>query len=361
MDDLGVNLNYLREQTEGSTAAEEYKKAIAEWDTLNQTAKKTEFVQSFIAKRKNQLVREAMQYAGNMRAIKKLNKETWYYAESIRNYRELFEDAGKRERLAKKLLSGIPAYQQFARENSVLASLFAIPAAGGDPNNAASLAGLQTRAGVQDMIQQRISAGGPNGMAQVRQNLQEAQGRLSEIKDKILKGSHIGPDGDVEMPDFKPNGQRSKTFLQRIQYGFDIQFARNSNLMPSTAVLGLNIGYRLNDNGTVGAGISYKLGMGSIEHIRLSSEGAGLRSYLDWKIKGRWYVAGGYEMNYRSRFKDMDDLSIAPWQRSGLAGISRQYKAGKKMKGEVKLMYDFLYNTHIPKSAPLMMRVGYNW
>lgn len=359
MDELHTSLNYL--DKERQEAGNEYKRALSELDSLGSAARQTEWLASYIAERKKLLLREALQYAGKSPVLKKMDKEAWYYAESIRNYKDIFESAGKRERLAKRVLNEIPAYRNFVRENSLLSSLFSIPPAGGSggAGGATSLSGLQTRAGVQDMVQRRIASGGPGGMARVRQNLQEAQRRLSGIKDKLSKGGHIGSGGDVEMPGFRPDSQRPKTFLQRLQYGFDMQFANNNSLLPATSDMGLSIGYKLNDRSVMGVGASYRLGLGSIEHIRLTSEGVGLRSYLDWRIKGQWHAAGGYELNYQRRFKSIASLRGAAWQRSGLAGVSRQYKAGKKLKGEVKLLWDFLYRQHVPHSAPVVFRVGY--
>ena len=44
-----------------------------------------------------------------------------------------------------------------------------------------------------------------------QQNLQAAQGQLNQLKDKLNKlGSNGG--GDMDMPDFKPNQQKTKTF-----------------------------------------------------------------------------------------------------------------------------------------------------
>lgn len=359
LDSVSTIAAYLNTQTHAQEVSVKNLKNRA--DELSETIGQTEYLQAFISKRKKQLCQEGMQYAAGSRALKKINKESYYYVETLKNYKELFSDTKKQEEVVRKTLNQIPAFQKFMRENSMLASLFAIPQGGGAGSTAPSLAGLQTRVGVQDIIQQRIAAGGPNGAAQVQQNLMAAQSKLSDIKDKLLKGGHIGADGDVEMPDFKPNGQRTRTFSQRLEYGFDMQFSKSNSLIPSASDMGISIGYRITDRSVAGVGFSFKLGLGSIENIRLSGEGAGLRSYIDWKIKGAWYASGGYEMNYLKAFKTIAELKDKPWQRSGLVGISRQYKAGKKLKGEVKVMWDYLHNQHIPHSSAFVWRFGYSF
>jgi len=306
------------------------------------------------------LIKETGKYV-KQKLLTKISKEDYYYGEALANYKELFSDRIKTEALAKQALGEIPAFREFMKKNSMLASLFRMPGSDASGNSSASLAGLQTRASVQGLIQQRIAAGGPNAAAQIQQNLAEAQTKLSGIKDKLLKGGTIGTGGEAEMPDFKPNRQRSKTLWQRLEYGFDVQFAKTNGYLPSTTDIAASIGYRLNDKSVIGAGLSYKLGLGSIEHIRLSSEGVGFRSYFDWKIKGSIYATGGYEMNYRSAFKSIAELKDAAWQYSALIGISRQYKVSKKLKGEVKVLYDFMAERHVPLSQPMILRVGYNF
>jgi len=171
----------------------------------------------------------------------------------------------------------------------------------------------------------------------------------------------LGGSGDPELPNFKPNSQKTKPFLKRLEYGFNVQFAKSSSLLPSTANLALTLGYKLNDKKSFGIGAGYVLGMGSIKHISFSSQGLSLRSYLDWKIKKQFYASGGYEANYNSAFKNIEQLkNYNAWQRSFLAGISKKYKIGKK-NGEIKILYDFFAQRHLPVSSPVLFRTGYSF
>src|SRR5690349_10768810 len=63
---------------------------------------------------------------------------------------------------------GLPGWNtNFMKQNSELASLFRLPDNYGTPK---SLAGLQTRAQVQQQIQSQIASGGPNAQQMVQQN-----------------------------------------------------------------------------------------------------------------------------------------------------------------------------------------------
>lgn len=359
LDTLKTSLKYMKDVKENGVTNTALEKADKEIPELEQSMSQASFTKEFIKQRKDLLVKEAGKYL-EKKLIAKISKENYYYGQALDNYQEILSDKTKVEALVKRSLNEIPAFKEFMRKNSMLASLFSIP--GNDPGGTSTinLTGLQTRTSVQNMIQQRIAAGGPGAASQMRQNLSEAQSKLTELKDKLLKGGTLGSGGDVEMPAFKPNEQKSKTLWQRLEYGFDVQFAKSNGYLPSSTDIAITLGYKLNDRSVIGTGVSYKLGLGSIDYIRFSSEGVGVRSFLDWKIKGSIYASGGYEMNYNSSFKRIGELKqYDAWQRSALIGVSKKYKVGKKMKGEVKILYDFLAREHVPVRSPLVFRVGY--
>jgi hypothetical protein len=321
-------------------------------------------INEFIAQRKQQMKDALSKYTKLPASLRsqyaKINKTSYYYSAQVNEYKDMLKDPKKIEEKALAALNKMPFFQKFMKQNSQLASLFGLPENYGTP---ASLASLQTRASVQSMIQQRIAAGGPNAMAQVQQNLQNAQAQLSQLKDKLLKSSGLqGISGDVDMPNFKPNTQKTKPFLKRLEYGLNVQFGKNNSLMPSTSDVAGTIGYKINDKSEAGIGISYKVGLGSLQHIQISSQGIGLRSYFDWKIKKQFYATGGYEMNYNSAFKNIEQLKdYDVWQRSALVGISKKYQVSNKLKGNLQLLYDFMARDHVPVSQPFLFRIGYNF
>jgi len=249
-------------------------------------------------------------------------------------------------------------------KNSMLASLFRMPGDPTDPAYLASLAGLQTRVQVNNLLQQQIQNGGPNARQAFQQNLNAAQSQMGELKSKI--GNLGGESSDDIMPDgFKKNEQKSKSFLKRLEYGTNIQTQKSSSFFPTTSDIGLSLGYKLNDKSLIGIGASYKIGLGrGWQHIQFSSEGLGLRSYIDWKLKGNLWITGGYEMNYKSSFSSVDQLKeLSAWQRSGLLGLSKSVPIKTKFfkKTKMQLLWDFLSYEQIPRTQPLIIRVGYNF
>jgi len=293
--------------------------------------------------------------------LKKLNKEAYYYAQQINEYKEILKDSRKAERKALELLSKSNAWKDFMRKNSQLASLFRLPGNPDDPTSQASLAGLQTRVQVTQLIQNQLTAGGPAAREQFQQNVQAAQAQLNQLKDKVLKFG--GGSSDRVIPDFKPNNQKTKSFLQRLEFGTNIQSTKANSIFPVTSDIGLSVGYKVNDHSIIGIGSSLKMGWGrDIRHIRISSQGVGLRSFLDYKIKGSFWFSGGFEMNYRSEIREIALLKdYSAWQQSGLLGLSKVVSLKTKMfrKTKLQLLWDFLSYQQIPRTQAVLFRVVY--
>jgi hypothetical protein len=372
LDSLSTSLDFLQ-QSEILSQVKEVKEklsdAISKVDALKVQLQKAETIKAFLKERK-ELLKQSLEKFGLVKELKQLNKQAYYYAQQLKEYKEILNDPKKIERKTLELLSKTKLWKEFFRKNSMLASLFRLP--GGDPDdpaNMASLAGLQTRAQVNNLIQTQITAGGPNAQAQLQQNLQAAQSQLNQLKNKVLQmgggNSDADPDSYREPEGFKPNNQKTKTFMQRLEYGANIQSQKATNFFPVTSDIGLSLGYKLNDKSVIGIGASYKLGWGrGWNNIRLSSQGLGLRSYVDIKLKGSFWISGGYEQNYRTAFTDFDQLrNRSGWQQSGLIGISKVVSVKTKLfkKTRLILLWDMLSYQQVPRTQPVVFRIGYNF
>jgi len=359
-DKLGASIKYIQQQkaltdTASAAAANLVSSKI---NRLEIEVAQTETVEQFIKQRRQQLIREATQHIRNSKYLAKISRESYYYAETLKNYKEIFSDPKKTEKAARSILDKIPAFKKFAKDNSILASIFNSPAGYG---TAQSIAGLQTRASVNSIIQARFAGAGVNASQLVSQQVQQGKSEITSLKDKLAKAGKSN--SNEELPDFKPNNQRSKTFLQRLEYNANLQFARN-NMLPSTADIGLGIGYKLNDKSSAGIGMSYKLGMGSVKHIKFTHQGVSFRTYLDWKLKNNFFLSGGFEMNHLSAFKKISELkNSSSWQQSGLIGLKKKipFKGKLAKNTQVQVLYDLMFRTHIPISQPFIFRVGYGF
>jgi hypothetical protein len=366
LDSLSTSLKFL-EQSNGllsnaGDAKAKLEKSLASVRELETKFQQAEDLRKFLKERKEYL-KQQLEKFGFAKQLKKMNKQVYYYSEQLKEYKATLHDPKKIEKKVLDLLSKTKLFKDFMRRNSMLASLFRMPGADiTDPAYQASLAGLQTRSQVNGLIQQQVASGGPNAQAQFQQNLQQAQSKLNELKSKMLK--YGNGSSDDEMPDFKPNGQKTRSFLQRLEYGTNMQTQRSNNLFPVTSDLGLSVGYKMNDKSIIGIGAAYKLGWGhNFRSIRLTQEGAGLRSFVDWKIKGSFWISGGYEMNYKTAFNSIDQLkTLNAWQQSGLLGVSKKVSLKTKFfkNTKLQLLWDFLSYRQVPRTQPIVFRVGYS-
>ncbi len=368
-DNLTTGLKYVEQQKEmlDSGVLKKVTAARKKMQELNEEEDKNAAIQQFIKERKKQLISSAFQVLGKNTYLSKMNKEVFYYAETMKNYKELFRDERKAEQTAKNILNKISAFQKFIQKNSMLAQLFGQP---GDEASAVNLTGLQTRASVQSLIQGRIAASGPGTQQLVNQNIQAAQVQLSQLKDKMLK-SLTGNDTDIPEFDFVPKMERTKNFIQRLEFGSNIQMGKSNNWMPATMDLTVTVGYRINSKSVAGIGAGGKIGLGTIDNIRFSSQGVNLRSFLDWKLKRQFFISGGFEMNYLSALNQAQQVSPLirggnwgdAWQESALIGLTKKINVKTKWFKETKvsLMVDFLSRQHVPVSSSVLFRVGYNF
>lgn len=340
----------------------DYKKTLESLKSLQTSFNQAEAIKKFIRERKA-LLKDRFERLGLTKQFRKINKEVYYYNSRINEYKNILKDSKKRERKALELLSKTKPFKDFMRKHSQLATLFRLPSDPNDPSTQANLAGLQTRAQVNSLIEQQLSLGGPSARDQLRQNLQSAQGQLRQLKERVVKSG--GSSSDDEIPDFKPNNQKSKSFLKRLEYGTNLQTQKATRFFPTTTDIALSLGYKLNDKSIIGVGASYKMGLGrGWNQMRLTHEGIGFRSFGDLKIKGGFWLSGGFEMNYRTAFTNVDQLrSFNAWQQSGLIGISKSVKVRSKVlrKTKAQLLWDFLSYKQQPLTQPILFRVGYTF
>lgn len=355
-DTVKTSLKFLQQYGKD---VEKYSASLDKLKILDNRFQQAEAVKAYVKEYKEKLntLLANTQWA---KELKRLNKSYYYYSAMLREYRDILQDPDKMTRKALQLLQQTPFFQDFMKKNSELASFFRIVDDQYDP---VSLMGLQTRMDLQGVLQQRLAAGGPNAMGALQQQIGQAQSALSKLKEQLAKSGAMA--GDDEMPDFKPNNQKTKSFWKRLEYGSTVHSTRSSAFFPVTSDIAVTMGYKLNDKSVVGIGSSFRMGWGqNIRSINITYQGLGLRSFLDWKLKGSFYVSGGYEMNYRQGFTSFQQLKeFSPWQQSGLLGASKVVSLKGKWVKKTKayLLWDFLSYQQIPRTQPIIFRIGYTF
>lgn len=369
LDSLSTSLDFLAQNNSLISQAKEIKgkldDAISSMDGVKAQLQKADNIKQFLKERKDYL-KQQLEKFGFAKQLKKLNKQVYYYSLQVNEYKEILKDPRKIEKKALAMLSKTRFFQDFMRKNSMMASLFPMPgvAAGGSGGGNNGFAGLQTRTQILSFINNMPGAA-PNGQgfSQVLQrNIQSVQGITDQFKNKI-NGMFDG--SGMEMPDFKVNNQKVKSFWKRLELGSNFQSQRAGNFFPTTTDVGLSLGYKISDKNIIGLGTSMKIGWGKdFQHINISGQGFSLRSFLDINLKKSFYASGGFEYNYQESFSAIRTLYNVPaWKKSGLIGISKivSLKNGFLKKAKLYLLYDFFSENTLPVTQPIIFRIGYNF
>jgi hypothetical protein len=338
--------------------------AASQFQALNAKMQDADIIKAYVQSRQQQISQYMAQHTVMVgvlgKSLASMQQEQYYYSQRVQQYKEMLSDPGALAQQALAMLAKLPAFQNFMTSHSQLGTLFHVP---GSYGGAQAVNGLQTKEQVAGIVQSHISAAGPAGATALQGNLQSAQSQLDGFKDKLSKyglGSANAP-----MPAFTPNTEKTKTFLRRIQFGFDFQTTHNSYYYPNLLSFGLSVGYKLGHSNVVGIGASYELGTGNgIRNIAFTSQGLGLRSFLRIKIKGSFSATAGFEYNYTTPFSSYQDLKqIQYWTRSGLIGVTKEIPTKSKVLKQttVSLLWDAMSYYQSPATQPFLFRIGYNF
>jgi hypothetical protein len=365
VDSLHVALSFLNNNPNLVNANQaKIQASLASFQQLQAKLQAADAVKQFIQSRRAQIMQTLSSYthlpSGITNVLAGYKKQAYYYADQVRAYRAMLNDPGKTAQTALALVSKAPAFSGFMKKNSFLAGLLGVPPG---YESETAVKGLQTRSQVMAMIQAKIGSSS-SGATSLQNSINSAKADIAKLQNKLSK---LGGGGGsaMDVPDFKPSDQHSKTFFNRLQYGFNLQTTQGTYYFPNYSDIGVSLGYNLGHSNSVGIGASYKLGLGTgWQHISFSSQGVGLRSWVDIHVKKSWSAVGGFEVNYLQPFSSFKDIQqLTEWTQSGLIGIEKtiSLKSTILKKTNVQLLWDFLSYSQIPQQPPVIFRVGYGF
>ena len=369
-DSIKTSLHFLQQNKDLSlNSARQQEQIAAALTKVNQLQDKIQItgqIRQLISQRKEQIRQTLSGYTHIPASLKNryqgYSHEAYYYGAQLKSYADELNNPDKLTKRALGILDQSPQYQAFLKSHSELAGLFSLPG-GGESNPAKALAGLQTRSGVQQQLQGKIAAGGPGAQEAVQQKIQFARGELKKLQDKVSQAG--GGNSSMEVPDFRPNSQRTRSLWGRLEWGVNLQSLPSNYAFPATSDLGGSLGYKLNDGNTFGIGASFKVGWGrDISHISISSNGFSLRSFWEMKIKGSLHISGGLEYNHMTPFTSLQQVRhLGDWTPSGLIGVSKTISAKSRVfkKTKLQLLWDFLSYSQPMKTQAFIFRIGYVW
>lgn len=330
LDSLKCTLKFFTEtknrRIETTEFSEKVSYTLESITQLEQSLAKVEALKFFLAERRS-LLKQRLENLNQKLNLVKIDKHLYYYSVQVEGFKNILSDPKHIEKKVIEILKNDERFKKFIKENSFLASVFGVPDLS-NPISTQTVYNLQSRVAIDQFITQRT---GNTQFFQQVTSVNPSNVSLSDVKVSLNKKSG---EVDTDFQKFKPNNQKTKSFLKRLEYSTNFQVQKAKYNFPITSDFGLSIGYKLNDNFSIGVGGSYKVGWGTAwDDISITHQGLGLRSYFEHNLKGSISIVGGYEQNYRSLFNSYNALKdYDAWQKSGLLGVAKKYKLSKKSK-----------------------------
>lgn len=369
VDSLKTSLGFLQQhpQMAGSSGEIQMKLqgSVSQFQQLQAKMQDAEAAKHFLQQRQAQMQQFLQHFSGLhsgvTNAFTGYKKQAYYYSRQLQSYKDELNDPDKLLKAGLQALNRLPAFTSFMKKYSMLGILHNVPS---DPGAAPAGQGMPGRDQVMSAIQGTAGGNSPVVASAMQQNVQSAQGEVDQLREK-LSASGSGGGGDLTVPDFKPNDQKTRPFLRRLQLGTNLQSTHSSRFYPMTTDIGLSLGYKIDSKNVIGVGVSYKVGWGSdTRHVQVTNEGVGLRSFLDFQVKKTWYASGGFEYNYQKPFTLQGiPVNLNNWQKSALVGVSKivAMKSGVLKNTRIQLLWDLLSYQQIPRATPIKFRIGYSF
>jgi len=209
--------------------------------------------------------------------------------------------------------------------------------------------------------------------SQHQDKLQAAQQKLATFKKKY---SSIQSTKDMSTA-VKRNSLEGKPLSERLVLGGTFQinpsYSRSSGSqstttgtsgsgsstgkVPTSVDFSPLLGYRLNKNYTLGIGVTYRAIL-NFDEFEAKDQVYGYRGFFQADAVKGFFLHGEYErMNTAVETGSATDEIYRRWKSGALAGIGKEYSFIKKIKGQVMVLYDFLYEVGVsPYKRPWVIR-----
>lgn len=134
----------------------------------------------------------------------------------------------------------------------------------------------------------------------------------------------------------------------------------STSRVPTSVDLSPLLGYRLNKKLTLGIGVTYRAIL-EIDKFETRDQVYGYRGFFQADAIKGFFLHGEYErMNTTVESGNITDEIYRRWKSGVLLGIGKEYSFVKGIKGQVMVLYDFLYEEGVsPYKKPWVIRFGF--
>ncbi|MBX7052565.1 MAG: hypothetical protein K1X54_11065, partial [Flavobacteriales bacterium] len=174
-------------------------------------------------------------------------------------------------------------------------------------------------------------------------SLHDTASDSSFTKREILKpkgSNHIGL-----------NPLKTKRPIDRFKVNCNFQLDPSTRFFPSSGMLSLGLAYQYLPSGCVGMSFTYnqplpkRVFSSENREIMPVGKGYGMRTFVDYRLKGNLFIMAGYDFGLRSEIQSnkKNQTDLVHYQ-SALMGLKVRYSS-KKSRGQptMEILYDFLH------------------
>jgi hypothetical protein len=210
----------------------------------------------------------------------------------------------------------------------------------------------------QEVIQQ-VQQQAVNHFAGKEEQLQTAMEQMSKLKQKYSSLNSL-----AEVGKKRPNEMSNKTFRERLMPGIGLQiFKKGDNF---TVDFNPYVGYRFTGRLTAGAGWVQRFAYDTkLDHFDTDARIYGPRLYAEYKLgKGFSPRIEGEVVNafVPPKFQRIDELGSREWVWGAFAGIKKDFRLGKKVKGTSLIMFRLINTDHkSPYPDVVNVRIGFEF
>jgi len=185
--------------------------------------------------------------------------------------------------------------------------------------------------------------------------LKAAQDKMGSLKKKYASV----PNSNDLSTATKINSLEHEPFKERFFLGGTIQLLVGN---PTSLDLSPLAGYRLTKKWSIGTGATYRLsfGDGNNQYTNAIDEDVyGYRAFTEYIFYKGFFAHSEFE-SMNKKVEDLtSDQTQRTWSNALMAGIGKEYRFAKKVKGNVMVLYNFLHSSNSPYDKPLVFRFGF--
>jgi predicted nuclease with TOPRIM domain len=213
---------------------------------------------------------------------------------------------------------------------------------------------------MKEQVVQQVQQQAVNHFAGKEEQLQKAMEQMSKLKQKYSSLNSLADVGKK-----RPNEMRNKTFRERLVPGVGLQiFKKGDNL---TVDLNSYVGYRFTGRITAGPGWIQRFAYDTkLDQFDAGARIFGPRVYAEYKLgKGFSPRLEGEVVNafVPPKFlKNIDEQGSRQWVWGAFAGIKKDFRISKKVKGTSLIMFRLINTDHkSPYPDVVNVRIGFEF